>query len=336
MIKKYLILCFLSISFCACFKEDKPLILPEKNMHSQYLTLDCKGENEELLYLNLNTKQQFVFLNTNWDIALQSDNQGNAIRINHSDKANQLYESSDTSLFTPFKTILKNGTKMMDSVNTWTQNTAIGDWWRNGLPKRNIYLYHQEPDIYGKGERAIKFRINKIKDKKYTIDYIDEIKDKNSIINALIPQNNDYNFVYYSFKEEGIIKNMEPIKTDWDILFTSYRDMVKYEVDQTFYPYQVLGVLINPYNTWIHKTASGKGFYEIDQYYCKNAPMCEISNTVGYDWKTFNLNLSKYSTDTSASWILKNSKGEYFKFRFLNFYNQKGVSGYPTIEFVQF
>ena len=60
-------------------------------------------------------------------------------------------------------------------------------------------------------------------------------------------------------------------------------------------------------------------------------------DTIGHLWKSVYVNMetmeSVYTCDTSRNHIIKTREGDYFKLRFLSFYNGLGEKGYTTIEF---
>src|SRR5690606_5304464 len=65
---------------------------------------------------------------------------------------------------------------------------------------------------------------------------------------VLLEKDQQFNFVYYSFKS-GIVQP-EPIKTQWDMVFTRYRTIFPgLDDDGSDLPYLVNGILLNTYNT---------------------------------------------------------------------------------------
>ena len=54
---------------------------------------------------------------------------------------------------------------------------------------------------------------------------------------------------------------------------------------------------------------------------------------IGYDWKIFDFENGKYIIDVQRVFIVKSTEGFYYKLRFIDFYNQDGLKGYPKFEF---
>lgn len=325
----------ITILFSACLKEEKPLLLPEKNLNSKYVSFDAKPENESIIFFDFSSGNFITKTNKEWMLAFDAEPSGYSIRVNHSILGRQLYESMDTAFSTSAAEIIKSGTAKMDSVNSWKDNTAIGDWWRNGHNANKTYVYHIPEDIFGEGEHQFKFKLIYKNDKVYELKFVDENTKDKTVYFHTVNKDNDYNYAYFSFYEKGKIVQIEPPKKDWDIVFTQYRDMVVNVADNKLYPYQVLGVLINPDNTLIHKITT-ENFDNIDFTYCSKSALCNISNTIGYEWKSYDLALAKYSLTPNLAWVLKDNEEIFHKMRFISFYNNKGISGYPTFEYVSF
>jgi len=299
------------------------------------MSLDAKPENESIIFFDFSTGAFVTASNKEWMLAFDAAESGYNVRVNHSILGRQLYESLDTAFSTNASEIIKSGTAKMDSVSSWNYNTAIGDWCRNGYYINKTYVYHIPEDILGNGEHQFKFKLIYKNHQLYKMKFVDEKSNDKTIYYHTIEKNNDYNYAYFSFYDKGKTLKIEPPKSNWDIVFTQYRDMVANQADNKIYPYQVLGVLINPSNTLIHKITTEK-FENIDYAYCSKSNLCSISNTIGYNWKSYDLSLAKYSLTPNLAWVLKDNEETFHKFRFISFYNNQGISGYPTFEYVSF
>ena len=57
-------------------------------------------------------------------------------------------------------------------------------------------------------------------------------------------------------------------------------------------------------------------------------------NAIGYDWKSHAFGAAgNYTVNSNITYIVKDTDGNYYKLRFLDFYNNKGDKGYPKFEF---
>jgi hypothetical protein len=58
-------------------------------------------------------------------------------------------------------------------------------------------------------------------------------------------------------------------------------------------------------------------------------------DAIGYDWKTYDFTAGSYTVRTGLSYIIMDTHGYCYKFRFTGFYNKKGEKGYPVVELQQ-
>jgi len=115
------------------------------------------------------------------------------------------------------------------------------------------------------------------------------------------------NFVYYSLQNNTRL-DREPDATTWDLLFTKWEDVSS---DQ---PYMVVGALQNIGVKAIDLTVTDPATitYTDDQF-------SEAINTIGYDWKSFNMNTMQYEIASNRVFIGKDKDGKVFKLKFTAF-----------------
>jgi hypothetical protein len=51
---------------------------------------------------------------------------------------------------------------------------------------------------------------------------------------------------------------------------------------------------------------------------------------IGYDWKIWNMSANKY-TMANKIYIIKDVRDNYFKLKFVDFYDDNGKKGYPKM-----
>ena len=56
-------------------------------------------------------------------------------------------------------------------------------------------------------------------------------------------------------------------------------------------------------------------------------------DAIGYDWKLFDRLSGKYTVNYKRIFVVRNSRNEWFKLRFTDYYNDLGQRGYPKFEF---
>ena len=135
--------------------------------------------------------------------------------------------------------------------------------------------------------------------------------DGTNEINATVDKTNytDKNFVYFSI-DQNIVLDREPISQDWDITFTKYITPVQ------GMPYGVTGVLSN----------SGIQVAKVDNLsdpnnytdYSQHTMMSEM-NTIGYDWKDFDMSSFSYIIDSDRCYFLKDLNNKVWRIVFNSF-----------------
>ena len=55
-------------------------------------------------------------------------------------------------------------------------------------------------------------------------------------------------------------------------------------------------------------------------------------NIIGYNWKYFDFDTQTYTVKTYITYVIRNNSNEYYKMRFIDFYNEVGEKGFPKIE----
>lgn len=133
-------------------------------------------------------------------------------------------------------------------------------------------------------------------------------------------------------KGEGLSfdKGSIPVYHDeltWSLLFTNY---IYIYPDGT--PYSVTGALMNTLKWTVAKT-DDLNFYDIIKDDISSLDYSKSADAIGYDWKTYSLDTHTYTIDSETIYILKNTDGDYYKLRFLDFYNKNGEKGSPRFEY---
>jgi hypothetical protein len=141
---------------------------------------------------------------------------------------------------------------------------------------------------------------------------------------AVIEKSDDYNFSFFSFTSAQPVL-IEPKKDLWDLSFTSYTHIFG---DGT--PYLVTGVLSNRNGTRVFE--SPVAFDDITFAYASTADFSTDIDVIGYDWKTYNFDLSTYVIQFDKAYIIRSVDNLYYKLRFLDFYDAMGAKGAPTFE----
>ena len=120
----------------------------------------------------------------------------------------------------------------------------------------------------------------------------------------------DNRFAYYSLTNNEALSR-EPKSDSWDILFTKYIDMVP-DIEGNLSPYIVTGVLANV-------DIASNQFYPVAPDFTDWAsqPMDSIVNTIGYDWKSFDMGLFEWTIQDSNYYFIQDYAGNIYKLGFV-------------------
>jgi hypothetical protein len=145
--------------------------------------------------------------------------------------------------------------------------------------------------------------------------------------------NPEYNYTYFNFGTLKTVEN-ELIKNNkWDIVFTTYKESI-HDVNGQPYPYIIRGALINQHKISvceINSNTSGISFDKMTKELAQSFSMGKTLNEIGYDWKVYDQNSSKYTIVQNKYFLLKTESGNWFKMRFIDFYDDQGRKGYPKM-----
>lgn len=324
----------------SCFKKEKPLSLPKGSSTINSLFLGDNYENQIFFDLGTNTFQQKDLVQ--WDLRFQSGenetgiflNNGNDIKI----RKTNLYNLDEP--LTTDTNYIKELPELIDAPEGDADNSAIGKWYNYvspGVSKPGIYVLEL---FYKQGwDRFVRMQILESNDSEYVCKFSPLYKNGKKVTewNELtnIKKDKNQNYTYYSFKNGGnIIDLAEPNKNTWDIEFTKYKHIF-YNYGPTPFPYTVTGVLSNPNQVEIAIDSSSV-FNEIDLTKISNYNFSKKRNAIGFEWKSFDFSSSfVYSVNSKYTYIIKDTEGNYYKFKFLDFYNEQRVKGYPKFEFLR-
>lgn len=161
----------------------------------------------------------------------------------------------------------------------------------------------------------------------YLLQYAD--LDDSSHHEILISKNEAYNFQFFSFNSDGLLK-IEPAKHKWDLNFTVFTNIN----EAGSYGYSDF-IQTNRYGNvqayLIDSSLSQQKAYE--EFELSDIVESQFSldfRTIGSSWREVADGKKLFHT---IYYIVKDSKGNYYKMRMLAFLNENGERGYPKFEF---
>ena len=241
--------------------------------------------------------------NTDWDIAFSTEAMSSSIRINGGMGAElYLYPLGDTTDWNTFDAAnISSWSPVHNSDTNWSigafnkHTTSAFDM---GWGMYSMITHY----VYGDSLYAIKtlsgnwkkLWIKQLASGEYSFKYAN--LDGSNEVNASVQKSNfsGKNFAYYSLDQNTAI-NREPNSQDWDITFT------KYITDVQGQPYSVTGVLSN---SDIHVAQADNVNPNIYTDYIQHN-MATAINTIGYDWKSFDMSTFSYSIDPNRCYFVK-------------------------------
>jgi hypothetical protein len=311
----FLICC--GLVFSSCEKPEVPAIPYERGGTTE-VSIVMGNNYDNQVYFNLEKNEIVKIIDKmDWDIAIASSDK--AIVVNSSrnilavktDKTNLDLVNDTIGL----KFIMDYATGNRDSlaIGIIDNSKSVYVIWL-GYDKEGNELGHIKVQFEWISANTCNFTYGNIKNKSYQTGQL-SLDDK-------------YNHVFYSLIQHKIAI-IEPFKTKYDLLFTQY---LYYFLEPEITPYLVAGALINPYLTSANRMPNTK-FKNTVLADTFKFPLTGRYDIIGYDWKDFFLSQNAYSIVPDLNYIIHDQNGFYYKLRFVDFYNDKGIKGTPKFEY---
>ena len=292
-----------------------------------FISLNLFSQNQSISLLPSYTNQSFYSLengevanlnNTDWDLAFSTATMSSSIRIN-AGMGTELYSYplGDTTDWNTFNSSnLSNWLPIYNSDTNWfvgafdKNSTSMFDM---GWGIYSMITHHVTGDslyaIKTVGGDWKKLWIQKLANDEYTFKYAN--LDGTSEINTSVSKLNyiDKNFIYYSLDQNSVL-DREPNSIDWDITFTKYITPVQ------GMPYGVTGVMSNDGV----QVAQVDNLPDPNSYsdYSQHSMSTEI-NTIGYDWKSFDMSTFSYSVEPYRCYFVKDLQDKVWRIIFTSF-----------------
>lgn len=313
--------CFVLCTLLLCSCAVKELPVPKHDSGNVITTaVDMNASYKWQIYYSLeNNAVVNQVAKSSWDLGFETGDAGYHIILNTS-KFMYAYNTHNTNFAAVTDTSGFGNGKSWDEPSGNLDSTAVKDWRAAGT----VYILDRGYDETGAAQGFRKIIFISVSTTEYVVKYAK--MNGTGEVTFHITKDNACNFSFLSLSATGTQVTVEPPKEEWNICFTQYMHI--------FYnptmPYLVTGCLHNRYNTSAvresTKTFSALAFSDTYNY-----TFAAAINTIGYDWKTFSG--TTYATDPTKCYLLKNSKGHYYKLHFIDFYNSNGDKGNPKWEY---
>ena len=294
------------------------LILINFNVLAQTQTISLQPSYTNQSFFSLENGEVANLANTDWDLAFSTATMSSSIRINGGMGTElYLYPLGDTTDWNSFNS---------SNISSWLPiHNSDTNWFLGAFDKNSTSMFDMGWGMYsmithyvtGDSLYAIKtvggnwkkLWIQQLANDEYSFKYAN--LDGSNEINTTVQKTNytDKNFVYFSL-DQNVILDREPISQDWDITFTKYITPVQGMA------YGVTGVLSND---GVH-VAQADNIPDPNSYndYSQHPMMTEI-NSIGYDWKSFDMSTFSYSVEPYRCYFVKDLQDKVWRIIFTSF-----------------
>ncbi|MDW8394270.1 MAG: HmuY family protein [Chitinophagales bacterium] len=310
----------LLLSLSSCFREDVPVVLPPPG-GLQYLQVPQGPDYSRQYYVDLETADTLGMPVSVWDLCFEAQPDGWHVWINGANQA-RVAQTTATSLAAITDTA--GLVWKMDAPSWNPDSTAIGAW-----PTHNFFYVLDRGPAFADSIRFYKFQLTGLSAMGYLLT-LAALKDTLPI-NVVVQKLIDRQYMYFAFNKSAPFPFQEPPTDNWDLLFTRYRHI--FTDQQPPLPYVVTGVLISPQVAVA--VDSTMDFDSISYATVQQLEFTSRRNVIGYAWKYYDFSAQAFVVRPYINYIIRDTKGIYWKLRFIDFYNSNGQKGYPTFAYQQ-
>lgn len=314
----------LALSFTACEKEDTPVVLPQKG-DTEHGIVEMGEDYKFQVFFDLQSGQVVHSSEINsWHLAFDCSADGFQVFMNGG--ADVFVDNTHETNFASVKTSIDEYSNewQFDRPCGLADSAAIQDW----RDKNEVYVVRLNPTYTTDNIKKVK--LVSVTDKAYVIEY-GSIEDETPKTIS-IPKDDSYNYSYFSFDNGGQVVQPDPPKDTWDVVFTRYR-FIYYDLDN--FPYIVNGVLLNPYKTQGYAHDSTQTIETVNEADVPALPYTNHRDVIGFSWKEYDFDEGRYKIAKDNEYYIHTRNNNYWKLRFLDFYNAQNIKGSPSFEYVR-
>ncbi|MEZ4999615.1 MAG: HmuY family protein [Bacteroidales bacterium] len=264
-----------------------------------------------------------------WDLGFESAENGFAVILNSSRYMHAGYAGT-----TDFDAVISNSadTMIFDDSSGDLRKCALSGWVDatdplNPVFSGNVYIIDRGVNESGESLGLLKLLVEKLEDETFYIRFsnLDGTNDHS----CQVVKDHTLNFTLFSFDDGGKTVPIQPPESDWDLCFTRYSTVIEdnYGVPT---PYIVRGVFINNPAGVMAAVDTVNPYYDINLSTIQGYTFSSRQDVIGYEWKEYRD--ESYTLIDKISYVIRDSKGGYYKIRFTDYFNEAGQRGYPAFE----
>lgn len=325
---KYIYFIILAVLCTSCKKEEAdrtaPEILTSISTEPVYQTVaHMTADYQEQVYISLSEATEVAsHLKTDWDLSFDTSSDAWEIRLNSS-RLMKVWKSpyEDIAALVSVEGMEDNG--KFDTPDGSLEGNAFGDWTKDKF----IYLLDMGVNnIDGSSYGYQKCRMISVNSSYYEIDIAPIASLEWTRVKVLKKQAQSE--VLFSFEDQTIIER--PSSESYDLFFTQYTHI--FDEPEGPLPYLVSGALIKSKDTEVAKV-NDKSFDALNGNDIDNYVFSNELDLIGYDWKSYDIELGVFTIFPEMNYLIRNKKGEVYKLHFIDFYDNQGVKGAPKMEY---
>ena len=306
----------------SCLKEDEKLP-PHNPGDTNIVTISIGFPYENQVFYDCETNQ---ILSSNskfdWDLAFESE--GNHIKLNI---ANAMFASNEGNVDFNSVNSTANAVWLWDNANGNLDSLALNDWINTqNVYSNNVYIIDRSYDNDGVHLGYYKVQFLSVNANSFTFKYAK--LDGSEANEFTIIKNANTNFTYFSFKNGGKTVNIEPNKEIWDLEFTN----LQHYFSNLPLPFVLTQCISNRYQNVKVAEGNDGNFANITLPDTINFQFTSYQDEIGHDWKIRNSQDNSFEIDPNKYFIVQTKIGYFYKIRFIDFYNEFGIKGYPKFE----
>ncbi len=322
-----------SLLLPGCFRPDVPVAPFQPDPSSQVMEISMASYDASIgdtrynhqIYFTLSTGEQKTVDRLSWDLGFSASETGTAVILNGANFM-QIALAEGKTFGDPWTTQeLTSLVFRFDSATGSLDHTAIGEWAKSEENSTFVLDLGYDHNLSARGHRQL--QILRADAQEFEIRYAD--LDGNNVRTAVIPKRSGHNFSFYSLVSEQMVE-VEPPQDSWDLVFTYYA----YRYPDGF-PYWLTGALSNRHQVAVAEVPTS--FATWDELTLADTASLTFSpniDEIGFDWKSYVFGPpARYVTHQEKCYVVRDTKGYFYRLRFLDFYNDQGWKGFPQIEY---
>lgn len=311
----------------SCEKQEDLYPAPKGIVGLQTATVEMGEERHNEIWYSLSDQTYDVTDGSLWDLGFSCQPGTHHIIINNGNDA--WLHRGDTGTFAEILKVPSIGWKY-DAPSGHKDSTALGTWCNYRFNSFHHRYILDRGMNFPAGQRYIKFMLDDSDADQYVLLWgrLDDFVPNR----VVIKRDPTRNYVYFGFGKQQVVQAEPRQRDQWDVVFRKYKTRIPEPGTGKPYDYVVVGCMLNPNNTECAEL-NNVDFEKIDRTSVTASDFSHNDDVIGFDWKTYDLVSGKYIVNYRRVFVLKTHSGRWFKLRFVDYYNDLGVRGYPKMEF---